>query len=247
MRFFAAFTTGLLIPLRALGLIVSTPRLLLWCCLPFALSVGVYILLWGQLLAPARTWVELASQGWLAGVLGQSQFSALGSAAQWIIHTVVTVLFFITMLISFAWVSNLAALPVNDFVAQATERALTPPLERPQSVGFWHEARLLWIDLKKSILSLVGLLICLSVGWVPIFNLFAIIIAWLLLTFQFVSYPQTRRAIGARQGMLSVIKNFPLTLGFGLSISLAFSLPILSVFVPPIAVVGGTIIFSKLR
>ncbi|NDC36714.1 MAG: hypothetical protein EBZ48_01535 [Proteobacteria bacterium] len=247
MRVISDLISGLLIPLRAIRLIADTPKLLLWCCLPFVISVTVYYLLWGTLLAPLRDSIGMAFEGWLTRVLGQSQFATLGSIAQWLVNAVVTLLLFVTMIFSFAWVSNLAALPVNDFVAQATEQALTPPLPRPQSGGFRHETRLLLIDLKKSLISLLGLVVCLVVGWVPIVNLLAIVTAWLLLTYQFISYPQTRRAVGARQGFIALLKNFPISLGFGIAISVGFSIPLLSVFMPPIGVVGGTILFAKLQ
>jgi uncharacterized protein involved in cysteine biosynthesis len=248
MRVIGDFLSGAITPFRAVALIAKTPRLFLWCLLPFSISVLVYFLLWGNVLAPLRDSIEIAFQGWIAGLLGHNQYSTLGSAATWVVGVAVSLLFFVTMLFSFAWVSNLAALPVNDFVAQATERALVPSLQRPSGgTGLRHELHLIWIDATKSFLSLAGFLICLSVGWIPIVNFAAVVIAWIFLAYQFVSYPHTRRGIGAREGLIEMLKYFPLSVGFGATIAIGFSIPIISVFVPPVAVVGGTILFSKMR
>jgi uncharacterized protein involved in cysteine biosynthesis len=238
---------GITTPFSAIALIFRNPRLLLWCCLPFLISLLVYGFMWGSILSPLRDSIESDLNGWFSGLLGHGQAATMGSAAAWIVGQLVGIFFFIVMIFSFAWVANLIALPVNDFVAQSTERSLAPPLTRPEANGWGEEIRLIWIDFKKSIIALLGLLICLSIAWVPIINILAIVIAWLLLTYQFVSYPQTRRAIGARRGFVELFRNLPLCIGFGMGISLGLTIPIISIFVPTIGVVGGTVLFSRMK
>jgi uncharacterized protein involved in cysteine biosynthesis len=203
--------------------------------------------MWGSVLSPLRDSIESSLTGWFSGLLGHGQAATMGSAAAWIVGQLVGIFFFIVMIFSFAWVANLIALPVNDFVAQSTERSLTPPLTRPEAKGWGEELGLIWIDFKKSIIALLGLLTCLAIAWVPIINILVIVIAWLLLTYQFVSYPQTRRAIGARRAFLELFRNLPLCVGFGMTISLGLTIPIISIFVPTIGVVGGTVLFSRMK
>ena len=247
MSFISAFLFGFTTPARALGLMLRNRRVFFWALLPIVISIVVYSVLWGAVLAPVRDWIALQFQGWLAGVMGRDTLSGLQDAVQWAIRMIVQLIFFVTMIFTFAWVANIAALPVNDFVAQAAEQALRPPLARPEPAGWKHELKLLWIDLKKNLLSLIGLLLCLSVSWVPIMNMGALVVTWLLLAYQFVSYPQTRRAIGARQAAVEIARNFWLALGFGVAMSIGLSIPIVSILVPTLGVIGGTILFSEMK
>ncbi len=70
---------------------------------------------------------------------------------------------------------------------------------------------------------------------------------FLLVTFQFVSFPQTRRGEGVLDGIRFLGRNFWVSLGFGMSIAFLFALPLVSTLALPIAVVGGTLLYAHAR
>ena len=73
----------------------------------------------------------------------------------------------------------------------------------------------------------------------------AIVLALLLLTFQYVSYPQTRRGENLGTSLAFLGRHFWACLGWGASMTVLFMIPLLSAFMLPIAVVGGTLLYAR--
>ena len=238
------FIAGLLLPFRAFGLILSRPSLMLLCIIPVIVAVGGYIYLWDSFFFPMREATLGWTKGFIAGTLGADSLSTMQSWMQAVLGFVITVLFALCTAFTFGWLCNLIALPFNDFIAEHAEKFTAPPIAIDARFDFSRFLSHMFIDLKKALLSGIVLLACFSVTWIPIMNIGAVIIAWLMLTFAFVSYPQTRRGIGVRDGLMSLIKTFPISLGFGCVLSLAFAIPIVSFIFLPLAIVGGTMLFA---
>ncbi|MCR4313075.1 MAG: hypothetical protein NUV58_02410, partial [Candidatus Roizmanbacteria bacterium] len=66
-----------------------------------------------------------------------------------------------------------------------------------------------------------------------------------LVTFQYISYPQTRRDVGIRQGAKFLWHHIYACTGFGSIFLLLFAIPFLSSFVLPLAVIGGTLLAAR--
>ncbi len=97
----------------------------------------------------------------------------------------------------------------------------------------------------KAVAATCVTIMALIFSWIPVLNLFAFALAFLLITFQYISYPQTRRGIGFREGARFLRLHPFACLGFGLSVSFLFAIPVVSAFVLPVAVVGGTLLVAR--
>ena len=248
MGVISSFVEGFWIPFRAVLLILSNRKLFLWSIVPLVISIILEAVLWGSVLAPARDWVTIHFRNWLLGVFGSPQnHPDVQDVAQWIVTKLVELFLLTALVILFASLVNIVALPFNDFVARATEEALSPPLSYPRVEGFAREAHLMLIDGGKNVFALFGLVACIAVGWVPVLNFIALVMAWFFITFQYISYPQTRRGVGTFGAIQSLLFNPGLTIGFAIPISLGLTVPILGIFVPTIAVVGGTMVFAAME
>ena len=103
----------------------------------------------------------------------------------------------------------------------------------------------IFIDIVKSIASAGVGIIALLLSWVPIVNIFAFALAFLLVAFQYISYPQTRRGIGLIDGAGFLRRHFFASVGFGTTVTILYMIPFLSSFMLPLAVVGGTLLVAR--
>lgn len=231
-----SFLFGILLPWKALRLIVATPRLLMWSAIPVVITTAIYVFF----ILKTQSLVL----GYLADYLvahGMNPNSWGMSVAQWIIR----IALLIVGAISFAFTSTLVSCPFNDFLAETAESFATPPLPSVPSAGFTWRLRLLAIDLAKTLAAVAVGIIALLVSWIPVVNFLALVISFLLVCFQFISYPQSRRGLGVAAGVKFIFRFFYSCLGFGAVITLLFALPLVSCFFLPIAVVGGTLLVAR--
>jgi uncharacterized protein involved in cysteine biosynthesis len=230
----ASLLFGLTLPLQALGLILRRPRLLALSALP---TVLVFALDWFVIMR-LQTTARLAISAWLAshGVAPEGWIGMVAIALTWVALILAGVL-------TFNFAANLAALPFNDFLAEATEAAAgLPPSGR---TGWRWRARILSLDALKSALALLALAATLLISWVPVLNLFGMLGALWLLSFQYLSYPQTRRGEGVAQGVAFLWRHKLACSGFGAVCSLGFAVPFASALFLPLAVVGGTLLYAR--
>jgi CysZ protein len=238
-----SFIFGFTLPLRSLRLILFRPRLVFWSILPIGLTLVLYFFV-------IRSLVSALQLSVLAHVsaFGLSQ----GSLGAWIIVWIAKILIFLVAAMTFSFLATLLSTPFNDFLAESAERWVSPPLPEPEIpseglfAGYWrNKARLLAIDFMKTLAASSLAIIALLCSWVPVINAGALLLSFLLMTFQFISYPQTRRGEGIGKGVHFLGRHFFASLGFGIVTSLLFSIPIVSCFMLPLAVVGGTLLVGR--
>lgn len=227
---------GFSLPYKALRLIASKRSLLVLSIIPIGLTLLLYLLvihrtqIWlgSQFHTHLVAW-GLSSTGWVT----------------WLLEAVAKLILILIGILAFTFMSSIVASPFSDLLAEQAERYSTPPLPRVPHAPFRERIRLIWIDLVKTLAATVMGLIALLVSWVPALNIIGLVLAFLLISFQYLSYPQTRRGWKLSRGSFFVLKHFFLCLGFGFSISILFSVPFLSSFALPLAVVGGTLLFAR--
>lgn len=232
----ASFTFAFALPFRSARLILSHRRLLAWSAAPAAITLGLYALLLTYVVPGIRTallsmlagW-GLDSSGWLAG--------AVVAVAQ--------VGVFILSLLAFSALCTVVASPFNDFLAEAAEPYADPPLPPAPRGGFGRFARGLAIDLGKSVCAMILAFAGLLLSLVPVLNLLALALSCLLLTFQFIGYPQTRRGLKLRDAAAFLKAHRYAALGFGVAHFLLFAIPLAAPLVLPVAVVGGTLLVAR--
>ena len=230
----SSFIYGLTLPLRALKTILAHRSLWIWSLIPFAISLALSV--W--LISHLQTWASVhvhsffALHGWNPqGIWALSSELAL------------KITIFISTVILFPAIAGIATVPFNDFLAKNTE--IFTSLSLAPNPSLRETARLIAIDLYKTGTASFFSVLCIFISWVPVLNLVALILESLILTFQFISFPQTRRGLGMSDALNFLIKNLPASIGFGLSLTFLFAIPFISVFAIPLAVVGGTLLYAN--
>ncbi len=222
-------------PYRAAKLIFKTPTLLLLSVIPTSLTIFLYRFF---LHAIVNEWDQF--QLFLFSQFGFKTDTAMFKAITYLGHGFGWAI----SLVSFGVIVTLIASPFNDWLAEAAESRVFPPLAASPKTSFKQKIKLLVIDLSKSVAATVGILIALSLSWVPLVNLLVGVVGSLLVTFQYISYPQTRRQIGVKEGLKFLVTHFAECVSFGFSVTLLLGVPILGFVAIPLAVVGGTWLYS---
>ncbi len=147
--------------------------------------------------------------------------------------------------LTFIFTSSIVASPFNDILAKRSEEFTETPLPPVTNKSLKQNVQLIGIDLFKTATAFIAAIFAIIFCWVPVVNVFAFILAFLLVTFQYISYPQTRRSIGLREGAKFLWHHIYTCTGYGAILSFLFAIPFLSSFVLPIAVVGGTLLAAR--
>ena len=234
-----SFLYGVTAPFNALSLILSSPTLIAWSALPTALTLGLYIYLIAALQTAAKAMIlgHIIQMGW-----GPDSWFA------WMVLLLTRLVMLLVGAITFSFVAGIIASPFNDFLAEKTEKRMKPPLQPPvKAIPLLSRAqlRLIAIDLMKTISATAASLAAILLSWVPVVNALAMILAFLLVSFQFISYPQTRRGLGVADGLRFIWKHKFACTGFGLVLTTFFSIPFVASFFLPLAVVGGTLLVGR--
>ncbi len=232
----ASFLFGLTLPLTSLRIMISNPKLWIWSLFPLAIALGLYVFGLREL------------QGWAVGEL-QTLLTAHGVNSESWVATIALllarVLLIIVGVVLFSTVSAIATSPFNDFLAEATERFTSPTLPVVPSGGFGQRARLILIDLAKTLAAAIASISALILSWLPVVNAMALLLTFLLICFQFISYPQTRRGEGLRTGLGFLWRHLFACAGFGAAHAFLFAIPIVGALTIPLAVVGGTLLYAR--
>ncbi len=231
-----SFAYGATLPLRAGRLIVRHKRLVAWSVLPVSLTLALYgfVVVRLQTLAHGVINERLMAWGWNPQGWGT-----------WGVALFANVILLLASAFTFSAVASIVASPFNDFLAEATEKYADPPLPAVQSMGFAAKAELIVIDLGKTIAAGIAMIFAILLSWIPFVNIAAFALAFMLVAFQYISYPQTRRGLGLGQGLKFLWRHPWACLGFGGALTLCFTVPLLSSFVLPLAVVGGTLLVAR--
>ncbi len=227
---------GLSLPYRALKLIFINKYLLFWSVLPLALTFILFIYGISQL----QDWAISLLQEYIAR-LGFDPASLIG---RFFMLSGKMILWMVAAL-TFIFTSSIVASPFNDILAERSERVTEIPLPPVTKKTLRDHVKLIGIDLFKTAIAFIAAVCAILICWVPIVNIFAFILAFLLVTFQYISYPQTRRSIGLRQGAKFLWRHIYACTGFGTILTFLFAIPFLSSFVLPLAVVGGTLLAAR--
>jgi CysZ protein len=229
-----SFWFGFTLPLEAVRLIFSKPILFFWSLFPVILSLVLYF----YVIIYIQDWAKnavyhyimmwgLNPEGWMA----------------WILFVLTKLILFVVGALTFTFVAGAIASPFNDFLAESTEKV--KGLVVPEGATFFtFKVRIILIDLMKTLFAAAAGVAAILVSWIPVVNFFAFALTFLLVTFQYVSYPQTRRGQGIREGLWFLWQHMYACLGFGAVLSAMFALPFVSFLVIPLAVVGGTLLFE---
>ncbi len=235
-RMLRSFWFGLFCPLAALRIIFRDPKVLFFSAFPITITLALYIYLF-QII-----------NNYLYGLLGPILGGIGGNVSYWLFPIVMFLTKIIILLVSgmtFSLCANLIACPFNDFLAEAAEPHTDLVSRLVPSPNWRQRFRLVRIDLFKTITAIVAFVISFLVSWAPVLNIIVPILTSLIIAFQYISYPQTRRGEGILKGIQFLQRNFIASWGFGIAASFLLSIPVVSAFFLPLVIIGGTILYSK--
>ncbi len=230
------FLHGLALPFSALRLIFKTPKLrglTIICGLVASLTlvasaVGAWELggvIAGHLISSDAGWKHAASVG---------------------LHVVLTVPLFALLALT---LPNLVLSPLQDPLSEHTERTLGP--YTPTDGGFVRGTLIsLRHTLVRLALMLVGLAVLFPLNLVPgVGSLlwFALSTTWsaFWLAAEYLSGPMARHLHRFRDVLAALRATPARTFGFGYALTLLLWVPVLNVFLMPVAVVAGTLLYRE--
>ncbi|NDD91001.1 hypothetical protein EBZ37_02810 [bacterium] len=234
--FSASFGFGVSLLFRAAKLVLTKPKLFFSCLIPWLLA-GALSWYWIR----AASEVSVSALSWITTFLGIALTGLIAS----LMHAVISVLSWITGALLLTWSAAILTIPLADWISEITEsvsrfRTLSPEFDSSWfSRAQWRRIK---IDFRKTIASLLMGFLGLLLAHIPIVGVLGPVILSFGLSFQFLSYPQTRREQGVRKSLGFLIRYPGACLGFGGSLLVLFSVPFLSALVFPLAVVGGTLL-----
>jgi CysZ protein len=229
-----AFYQGLRLPLQAARVITKSRKLFVLSTLPLGVSLALTFLTGSALHGLIQGGAASLGAG-----LGLSLTGWVGN----LVSGVATLIAVILGAILFTGFTSLVATPFNDFLAEASEPAAGLGAVPPLRLGL--RLKLIWLDAVKSAAALLIVITATAFSWVPVLNLLGFTLAAFAIAFQYITYPQTRRNLGLKSS-LGFLKDHPAScFGFGVAYGFLFSIPVISAFVIPLAVVGGTLLYGE--
>lgn len=233
--------TGAAMPVRALWLTFTRPKVLALSLLCGAVTGVVLIalayLLWGPASSLARGWV--GERSGLAGALG----------------TGLAVVLYLVMLAA-SWLTVPPALlaPLQDPLSEATEEALgdfsPPAFSLPRALSGVLLA--LSHTVLRLLLQLLGYALLLPLNFIPGAGsvLWAVLSSvWTMwwIAAEYLSGPMARHLYPFRQVLAAMRARPAMALGFGATLHVLLIVPIVNFFLVPLAVVGATLYFRELK
>ncbi len=224
--------------------VLLQPGMKRYVLVPILTNVAVFIFLTITLLQYFTSLSE-----WFGDLLPDWSWLAAITA---IIASILSVIVFCTILLiygySFNLITNLIAAPFYGLLAEKIEARLTGAEFPSESLSkmvirtLARELVKLWYFMSRGFVVFLGLFI---LGFIPVANLLVPILALLwgawVMTLQYVDYPADNNKMGFTQFRQELKRCKHSATGFGGSIMLGSMIPVVNIFVMPLAVAGGTL------
>ncbi len=224
--------------------LLRTPGLRRFVWMPLLVNLLVFgVLGW---------WINSLALGWVGS---WSLFNSLGD--WWIINALKTVLqwiIIIALLFStaflFTLLANLIAAPFNGLLAERVEAHLVGDVTQPAPslvVLIKSVPRLMLSELSKLLYLALCLLPLLILQFIPVINLIAPALLFLfgawMFTLEYMDYPMGNHGALFRDVRKRMRLNRRAAYGFGCVVSLFSIIPIVNLFIMPVAVAGATALY----
>ena len=242
-RIFEGFWKGFWAPLHALKMILTSPRLLSLVIVPLSVNICLYIFFFHY----GARYLEEVIVGVNASLAATLPAWALGISSfvlkilSWLALAVVAAL-------TFTFVSGLISAPFNDFLSKAAlrQRLLETGAHIPAPELKVSIKATLWLECKRMVILIVGALIVVVLGLVPLLQLPALALGATLVAFEYFGYPVSHRALGLTPVLLFTVRHPAVSLGFGSFLLILMLLPFTSIVYIPLAVVGAAVLYADL-
>ena len=186
-----------------------------------------------------------------------NEHTSLEENASWwamVLSVIWTVVLLGTLFISsgylFVMVTKIFAAPFNDLLSEKVELIYNPDYAEPEH-PFQHFIATIYPtvmeEIKKVSLILLGYMIVFLTFIIPGINIISpilyVLYSILVISIDFVDYPLARRFYTIEQKKTFIKENSLQLYGLGTALFLLFMVPFMQLFIIPIAVVSGTLLF----
>lgn len=230
------FFRGFFAPIRAIKLILSSKKLMSLSLVPLIINIALYIAFfyYGTEFIQTYSFKLLTSHTATWPAWAQSVASFGIRLASWVLLTLVAV-------VIFTFVSTIVAAPFNDAIAKQTLKLIEVREFEIQSTI----AQTMRLEVKRTIVLLLGGITALFLGIIPFLQLPALALGALLVSFEFFGYPLAQKTKSLRNVWRFTFNNFLVSLGFGSFLLLMMAIPFASIVYIPLAVVGASILVAE--
>lgn len=239
----SGFWTGLRYPWRALDFVFHHPRVVKFILIPFLINLVIFAGGFYFFYVKMQDFLAIIpkSDAWYFGVL------------YYLAIAVIVVSYLLVAFYLFTIVGNIIAAPFNGVLSEKVEELeRSNPLNLPLNLKtiFRDARRAVMTEIKKILLFLVFFVPIFIVNFIPVFGsvLYSILIflyTAFALTFTFTDYVLERKLMSFRQKWGILLRHKGLSLGFG---GMCFALgliPLVNLFIIPICVTGGTLLYLR--
>ena len=216
--------------------------------IPLVANVIIFIFLTSLLIqyfSVVTTYFSNALSGW-------AWIAYFATIIATILSGLVIFIIFLIYGYSFNLITNVIAAPFYGILAEKIEHNLTGNVTPEEAISsqivrtFKRELVKLWYFISRGFLVFVSLFI---LAFIPILNLIVPFLAifwgaWVL-TLQYVDYPADNNHMSFGELRRKVRDKRYSTLGFGGVILIGSMIPIINIFVVPVAVAGGTLFWTN--
>lgn len=179
--------------------------------------------------------------GWLTGML--ASIPSWLQFVEWLAWPTFFIMFLLISGYTFSIVANVVAAPFNGMLAEQVEIRLVGEGAVPESTWsdllkqlpaiFGRELAKLWYYLPRAIFLLL-------LSLIPGLNILSILFAAWMMFVQYIDYPMDNHRIKFRPMLKKIKQRRFLGLGFGGLVMVLSMIPILNLFIMPVAVAGAT-------
>ncbi len=247
----SSFSKGLSIPMEAFGILRGNLSLALYALLPLLVNLIVFGAgLYGMIVYR----VELVELIWAFPADG-IEYAWFWQGLWYVLGVGIFLLIFLVVFFLFTPIGCLVAAPFNDALAESTELLLDS--SRPQAPFsvtrmLGELAMSLKSELQKLLFWLMIFIPALLLNLLPGIGsvlYFALVgtAGVFLMAYQFADYPLARKRLTFKQKQAYLNLDFAQAMGFGAGCSLLLLIPFLNLALIPICVVGGAMLFDRLR
>jgi CysZ protein len=168
---------------------------------------------------------------------------------RWIIWFTISTLTAVIVFFTFTPIANIVAAPFNALLSEKIEAKLTGKaiISNSSFIKMVHDSVL--SQLRKLVYILLWSVALLLISFIPVINfvspfLWVIFGSWLL-SLEYLDYPMGNHELDFKREKQIVAARKGLALGFGGSVMVLTSIPLLNFIVMPVAVAGATILWVE--
>jgi len=234
---------GMSYPVKAFSLFFQKPSLFIYMVIPVTITFIILVLGIFFGFDYLNAWFsETAKLG------DESTWWAITLSVLW---TLILLLgLFLASGYLFVSVTKLFSAPFNDMLSERIEIEQNPEYKEPEN-WFKHLLRTfiptIVEEIKKMSLILSGFAVIFVTFIIPFVNILSpiLLVAYsiVVLAIDYIDYPLARRFLSLSQKVEYIKTHFTVLVGYGSSLFLLFMIPFIQLFIIPIAVVSGTLLF----